>query len=142
MCIRDRVLIDQKAAALGNILQRIADTDNLPALIHCTAGKDRTGVITALALGAIGVPDLTIIADYALTARYIQPLLDDLRQQAQARGVPSVPYEKILESRPETMKATLDYLDTTYGGVCNYLEMIGVSGNQISQLQQILVEPG
>lgn len=65
-----RVILDENAQTLGQIIERVADANNRPTLIHCTAGKDRTGVISALLLEILGVPDDVIIADYTLSNLY------------------------------------------------------------------------
>ena len=57
----------QNAIHFGAILARFAEPDNLPAVFHCTAGKDRAGLTAALLLGLLGVPDKTIIEEYTLS---------------------------------------------------------------------------
>jgi protein-tyrosine phosphatase len=60
-------MIEQGAPAVVELLERLGDPDSYPVAIFCTAGKDRTGVATALVLSVLGVPDETIAADYALS---------------------------------------------------------------------------
>jgi protein-tyrosine phosphatase len=60
-------LATTRAEALGVVLTRLAGPTGLPVLIHCTAGKDRTGIVIALLLHILGVPDEVIVADYALS---------------------------------------------------------------------------
>jgi hypothetical protein len=60
--------IGQKSSTNSSaILRVLADGDRLPAVIQCNSGKDRTGIVVALLLELLGVPDETIVADYALT---------------------------------------------------------------------------
>jgi protein-tyrosine phosphatase len=54
---------------VGRVLRLIAEAGNAPLVFHCAAGKDRTGVVAALTLALLGVPDATIADDYALTQR-------------------------------------------------------------------------
>ena len=63
--------LDLRRAHIVEILAMLSSPGTLPALFHCAAGKDRTGVIAALVLGLAGVPAETIAEDYALTARYL-----------------------------------------------------------------------
>ncbi|MBR7539997.1 tyrosine-protein phosphatase, partial [Mycobacterium tuberculosis] len=51
----------------GEAFRVVADPCNMPSLVHCAAGKDRTGVFTALLLSALNVPSAAIVADYTLT---------------------------------------------------------------------------
>ncbi len=61
------VMLESNAGLIGGILRQMSDPANLPMLFHCTAGKDRTGVLAAVLLATLGVPDEVIAADYALS---------------------------------------------------------------------------
>src|SRR5436309_6252589 len=63
-----RLILDQRQEQLRQALATLAAPGGLPAVVHCTAGKDRTGLIVALVLGLAGVPTTTIVEDYALSA--------------------------------------------------------------------------
>ena len=65
-----KFILDHRGAQVIKTLDTIASPETLPALVHCAGGKDRTGIITALVLGLVGVPEETIVKDYALTALY------------------------------------------------------------------------
>jgi protein-tyrosine phosphatase len=109
-------------------------------MVHCTAGKDRTGVIVALILGLLGVPEKTIIEDYALSATYLgAPFIAEAQQRAMARGVPWEQYAPLIGSAPEYMQATLQHLHARYGGITAYIRGIGLSETQIAILQTALV---
>jgi protein-tyrosine phosphatase len=62
--------IDHAAARIGELFSALAERDGLPAVLHCHAGKDRTGVVAALLLDALGVDREAVLDDYELTARY------------------------------------------------------------------------
>jgi len=66
----NRAYITDDAAEFGDLLTLLADTANLPAVIHCLGGKDRTGVSTALLLTILGVPWPTVQQDYLLSNAY------------------------------------------------------------------------
>ena len=66
-----RYMIDECGDAIAAAIKVLAAADALPALVHCSAGKDRTGIVVALILAVLGVPDEVIAADYALSARYL-----------------------------------------------------------------------
>ena len=117
------------AGQYGKILQRIAAGD-LPVVEHCTAGKDRTGVFSAILLTALGVPRDTVVQDYMLSNQFllapdaIQGTAADLQL---AFGLPERPdpatVKTIMTSRPEALAATLDKIDQTYGSFSNYLRV-------------------
>src|SRR5205823_13347586 len=60
-------ILDLHPDSFGTVVARAADESRLPMVVHCTAGKDRTGVASALVLAALGVDDETIAADYELS---------------------------------------------------------------------------
>ncbi|MEZ4869064.1 MAG: tyrosine-protein phosphatase [Caldilineaceae bacterium] len=133
-----RYILDERQAVVRTVLE-VMTTDAFPVLVHCTAGKDRTGVITALMLGLAGVDHATIAEDYALTAHYGAALLDELRADAVAAGRDTATYERFLEAKPVAMLKTLAHLESTYGGIRAYLQQIGLTTTQIDQLAHILV---
>ena len=74
----------------------------LPALVHCSAGKDRTGIVVALVLAALGVPDEVIAADYALSARYLDPeRTPAIRQLQDSTGLGDALRLRLLASPPD-----------------------------------------
>ena len=128
----------KRQAAVGRILGTLAGAGNGATLFHCTSGKDRTGMITALLLGLAGVPEETIGSDYGLTACYMLETF---------LAFPWTEWEihtwEDLQSKscpPGTMPLVLDYLERNYGGVEGYIRGVGVSEDQIDQLRDKLVE--
>ena len=95
------------------------------AVVHCAAGKDRTGVVCALSLAVAGVPHEEIVADYALTAEVIEGVV--------ARLAASPTYAEDMERRDvathtpraETMERVLSILDARFGGPLGWLESHG-----------------
>jgi protein-tyrosine phosphatase len=107
---------DQVVAALRSIAHSQG-----AALVHCAAGKDRTGVVVALALSAVGVRPQAVIADYAATGERIRPLLDRLRRSpTYSRDISSKPAQSH-RPRPETMAAFLEQMNTRHGGTTRWL---------------------
>jgi len=92
-----------------------------PVLVHCAAGKDRTGVVVALALGAVGVRPDAIVADYMATGERTGQLLDRLRRSpTYADDINSKPQAEHAP-RPGTMAAFLEQVDARYGGAGRWL---------------------
>ena len=109
-------------------------------LIHCTAGKDRTGITTAFVLSILGVPEEVIIADYLLTNRDVRRQVDfveanfglppDMSREAlvKATGVPN-----------NAMTVFLNGLKRDHGGPIEYLKSIGVSESTFDAIRGTLL---
>ena len=134
--------LDTRQDNYREALATLASPGALPAIFHCTEGKDRTGRIAALILGNAGVDEETIADDYALSARYrFQAYLADPSDQP---GVPRdvetwQEYQGIVSS-PQTMRLVLKHLNDRYGGVPGYLRAIGLTDDQIESLRAAAVE--
>jgi protein-tyrosine phosphatase len=136
-----RLILDQRQEQLCQALATLTTPDGLPAVVHCTAGKDRTGLLVALVLGLLGVPAATIVEDYILTAQYlVGPYLEELRQRAALRDIPWEWYQHQIDCHPEFMHTTLQYLEERYGGMAAYVRTIGLSDVQCDRLRQALLE--
>lgn len=133
-----RHLLDDAWIPLGKIFRHLALHSDHPLLFHCTAGKDRTGLVAALLLATADVTFDQIAADYALSKRFIEPMMDELRA-----GRPSMidigAYERLLDAQPGAMLETLGYLQSAYGGSAGYLRAIGLSEEEIARLRQMLL---
>jgi protein-tyrosine phosphatase len=132
------LMIEQYPARIATIIQAVARASEGGVLVHCFAGKDRTGIIVALLLAIAGADKETIAADYAESDNYLQPLyteiLDSLAHDPPRQRQLAVQ----LASPPEAMQATLAYLDATYGGPEGYLQAIGVDQQDLQLLRQRL----
>jgi protein-tyrosine phosphatase len=121
---------DQVVGALRSIAQAQG-----AALVHCAAGKDRTGVVVALALTAAGVRPGAVIADYAATGERTEAILSRLRRsRTYARDIDSLPAEAH-QPRPETMAAFLEQMDNRYGGISRWLTDQGLSADELDRLR-------
>ena len=119
----------------------LADEENLPVLLHCTAGKDRTGVSTAFLLSVLGVSRDIIEADYLLTN------LDTERQADFIESTVGYPEgynrEKMISIAgvpKDAMKDFLDGVESKWGSVIEYLEKIGVTREQMDQVRLNFLE--
>ncbi|MFN8419726.1 MAG: tyrosine-protein phosphatase [Anaerolineae bacterium] len=137
-------MIDKKGAIFGTTLRRILAADTLPMSIHCTAGKDRTGVTVALLFAALGVPDEVIIADYSLSNLfnyYFRAALKDNSRGLRILRLTQDSLMPLLLAHPDTMRGTLAHIRTTYGSYANYLnDQCGVDSAMIQQLRTLLLE--
>lgn len=123
------------------IVRAVADAPEGGVLLHCHAGKDRTGVVVALLLGLVGVPDTEIAADYAASEDRLWPLY--YRMEADAASNPvqlaAIQHKKPI-ALPETMQAVLDHLRVRYGGVKEYLLAIGVNAEEMARIRRRMIE--
>ena len=134
------LILDRRRAEIQNTLATLAKPGTLPALIHCSAGKDRTGIISALALSVAGVARETIAEDYALSAQlFLDP---DLRAQAPPELADGFDWEEYTRDYcpPEAMIETLQHLDGRYGSIEAYLLGGSLSSEHIDTLRDALVE--
>lgn len=134
-----RLLIDHAGAEFCAVIERLAQPDALPAIVHCTLGKDRTGVVTALLLDLLGVPHDLIVLDYALTAYYAESLLNSMRQRVMAQGQSAAWHLRMLSCEPVTMSAALVHLKKTCGDAASYLIQHGLDTRTPARLRSALL---
>lgn len=135
-------MLDNSQAQFKLIFDTMLLPDSFPVLVHCAAGKDRTGLVIALLLGLANVPAETITADYALSAECLNPLFSRFREQFKGASPDADMrnYEKLLASEPEMMLETLEYLDVKYGGAYQYLTNLGFDSAQLNELRNKLIQ--
>jgi len=121
---------DQVVGALRSVAQAGG-----AAVVHCAAGKDRTGVVVALALTVAGVPAQAVVADYAATGERTEAIAARLRRsRLYSRDVNSKPAD-LQRPRAETMAAFLKQMDARYGGVASWLTGHGLSADDLEALR-------
>lgn len=137
-------MIDGNAKLYGGLLRRLADPANLPTLIHCTAGKDRTGVAVALLLLLLGVPDDVIVADYSLSNLYFDAFFEYGKRIAHSLrwlGVRADDLKPLFMANPETLRIAIAHIRSKYGSVEAYLrDAAGLDDNIIKTLRVNLLE--
>jgi protein tyrosine/serine phosphatase len=132
--------LEERPEEVVGALRDIAESQGA-TIVNCAAGKDRTGVITALALTVAGAVPEAVIADYAVTSERINAVLNRL--------IGSQTYAEDAESKPvaahtpqaETMKAFLEQLEVRYGGLPKWLADNGFSEQEQARLRAALREP-
>ncbi|MEV0128869.1 tyrosine-protein phosphatase [Dactylosporangium sp. NPDC050688] len=125
------------AAAVVAAVGVIAEADNAPLVVHCVAGKDRTGVVAALTLAALGVAEEDIAEDYALTATATGRAMEHLRRSNP--HLATMP-ERYLVCPAEAMLLFLRDLDRRHGSVRGYLLEHGLTGAHLEALDAHLLE--
>lgn len=132
-------MLDLRPDLFGAAMAAVADAPPGAVVVHCAGGKDRTGMMTAMALSVAGVADDVIAADYALSekrlreqsAAYVTTLTDARLREIVLRLQPTP---------PSIMLRTLAHLQATYGGVGAYLRTAGLPDAQLHQLGDRLRE--
>jgi protein-tyrosine phosphatase len=133
-------LVDQRGPAIGAAIKRLAAPGTLPALVHCTAGKDRTGLVIAFTLAALGVPDEVIAADYALSSMYlVSDQVAVIGQLGADTGLGEQLTEALMASPPELIVRSLDRARQQAGGIAGYLASNGVTEAELAALRAALV---
>ena len=137
-----RSMLVEGSARFAAAIEQLAAPGALPAVFHCAAGKDRTGILAALLLGSLDVSRDYILADYALTAEG----MDRMRAWA-VRQFPEMvdrmndAPSAFLASLPEAMGELLDGIVTEHGSVREFVRSIGVSDAAIESLAAQLLVP-
>jgi len=108
-------------------------------VFHCTGGKDRTGVVAAVLLRALGVGDDEIVADYALSATFLEPRLREHRRTLARRKLAPDVIAYLTSSPPGRMVAMLRELDRRWGSTETYLQSIGVGDALVGRVRERLV---
>ncbi len=132
---RYREMLDMGGPHFAEAIRRLAAPDALPALFHCAAGKDRTGLLAALVLSSLGVADDDVVADYALSQDATLRLVTWAASESPelAARIDAIPAAH-LAAEPEAMRRVLAWIRETYGSTPDYLEALGVSPGTIGGL--------
>ncbi|MEL6152181.1 MAG: tyrosine-protein phosphatase, partial [Chloroflexota bacterium] len=138
-----QVIVDGNPQVFAQVFRRIADESNLPLVVHCTAGKDRTGVAVALLLDVLGVPDDVIAADYSLSNHYYETFVElgeDAIKSVSRLGFTVENMQPLFTADPETILATLAHIRSTHGSTERYLiDAGGLEPDVIDTVREIML---
>ena len=135
-----RYMVGDCADAIAEAIRALCAADTFPAVVHCSAGKDRTGIVIALVLAVLGVPDEVIAADYALSSQYLDPDRTPAIGQLQAStGLGDSLTRPLLISPPELILDVLSWVRAAGGSVEGYLLDHGLTQAELDQLRSGLI---
>jgi protein-tyrosine phosphatase len=138
---REFVRLPSARRAYGRLLVGLADEVRLPALFHCTTGKDRTGWITAALLTWLGVPDDLVMADFLASAVLLEPTVRPFLDGFAAAGGDPELLRPLMDVRPAYLEAAFDEVDSVYGSVERYVTIgLGLDRSIADRLRGLLLE--
>jgi protein-tyrosine phosphatase len=137
-------ILERSAGLIGTVICGLADENLLPAVFHCAAGKDRTGIVAAVLLLALGVDDDVVLDDYELTSRYRNP--ERVKQvMARLESEQSISPEAvagIMRTPRWAMGTAVKEIENRYGGIDGYLTgRAGVPERAVADLRRLLLTP-
>ncbi|KAI1106135.1 tyrosine/serine protein phosphatase [Jackrogersella minutella] len=128
------ITINESGAEIAEALRALLTPSSLPLLVHCTQGKDRTGLIVALALMVLDVPAAAITHDYLLSRAGLE-----CEKEARLREIREIGLSAEWGDAPADFVArVVDHIDTTYGGIGGYLDGVGFDDSERRRLVEVL----
>lgn len=131
-------VLDRRGKAIAEVMRAIAYAAPGAVVLHCAAGKDRTGIVSALLLDFLCVAREDIAQDYAVSEEWLRPRteqwLEPLDEAQRAFAL------SLMRTAPEYVQFALRYVDERYGGTCTYLQSIGLSLDDLAALRERLTE--
>lgn len=116
------------------VFDLLADPKSYPVLIHCTQGKDRTGLIVILVLLLCGVDTAAISKDYTISEKELQPEFEERMKEIRSIGL-----DESFARCPDTfVRDMAQFIDIQYGSVEAYLKSIGIQDQQVHQIRTLM----
>lgn len=135
-------ILDGCGRGIATAVEVLAQPHALPAVVHCSAGKDRTGLVVALLLAALGVDDELVVRDYARSGDLLSgEVRARILRRAIASGLTEQQVAAAADSPSEAMRAALHHVRAAWGGPWEYLREHGVAGLSLERLRLALILP-
>jgi len=135
-------IVTQHRSVVVSALREIASAGERSVVVHCTAGKDRTGIVIALALLAVGVDRDAVIDDYVRTEQNLAgEWLEQMIRMVGRYGVPDTPELRVLMggSPREALEGAIDAVERAHGSTREYLLAAGLELHELAALERLLV---
>lgn len=133
-------MLEGAGGRVAEAVRILAEPEALPAVFYCAVGKDRTGILAAVVLGLLGVPDTEIIRDYTLTSHGVEDVIERLRRSdVYGPGIHDTPTPNF-HPHPDSMALVLRGLEADHGSIEGYVRANGVTIETIEALRDALLE--
>ena len=129
----NELLLRFGAPGIRYVLELCADRTRHPIAFHCTAGKDRTGIIAAIILGLCGLKPEDIVEDYSLSAN-VYAEMNDHKAMVGALSQRNLDPKTFLGAPPAVMREILEAIDAEYGSIEQYCTWIGFGPEKQKEL--------
>ena len=133
-------IADHSFTELAKVLLLLSRPENEPAIFHCTAGKDRTGVTAAVLLSLLGCPRDVVVADYTLSAEAMDDLRERLAEKYPVARDTIMAADDLFSAEAVSIEQFLDYLEAHHGSVEGFARFAGLTDEDIERLQDNLLE--
>jgi protein-tyrosine phosphatase len=138
-----RDLADEAWPQASQLFQILLNAETYPVLIHCRAGKDRTGFMSALVEQAVGVERAAIFQDYLETNNHFGLVSPRMERMMKIMSFGKLQMDNVrasLSAREEYLQAAFDQIEQHHGGMMAYLAKCGVTESEIATLRGLLLE--
>jgi protein tyrosine/serine phosphatase len=133
-------MLDQGAHSIVTALTIMADAKRLPLVFHCSAGKDRTGVLAAILLSVLGVSDDDIADDYALSRPAMRELAEWVRtERPESYETMAAQPPAFLDAPPRAMREFLTRARADHGSLTDYVRGAGLTATDVNALRSALL---
>ena len=136
-----RLSITDYRDEISKFFELLLNPTNYPALVLCNAGKDRTGVVIALFLMALGVPKKTVMKDYMLSKIYLEPMIARMTTKVRLLSIfraDIFQLKKLLDTRVEYLNATFHAINQKFGSIESFLDSVGMNNDKRKMLRKII----
>jgi protein-tyrosine phosphatase len=135
-----RRMLEEAGPAVVGVLGFLLEGDRAPALVHCAAGKDRTGITVAVLLAAAGVDEPAIVADYVATGERLDRIRAALARRELYRAMRD-PSSRAMALSSTAIEGVLDALRSYDGGATGFLVHHGAVPGDVQRWRELLLEP-
>ena len=138
-----RELADEAWPQAGQLFKVLLNAEAYPVLIHCRAGKDRTGFLCALLKQAVGVEPAAIFQDYLETNQHFGRLTPRTVRLLRIFSLGRLQMDNVrasLSAREDYLQAAFDQIEQGHGGLTAYLAKCGVTSREVDMLRGLLME--
>lgn len=119
-----REFVTDFCSEFGKVIEIVSDKNKLPVLIHCSAGKDRTGFVIAIIQFLLGISEEDIFSEYLLTNKYMSEFKKEIYKQLFIFSLFGIPRERFLplfEAEKEYLESAFIQINEEYGSIENYI---------------------